>query len=148
MTIDSGLTFNQHVDYICKTSAYHIRSLRHIRKFIDTDASMSVATALVGARVDYCNSLLYGTSKRNIDKLQRLQNSLARAVTGTGASEHIKPVLKKLHWLPITARIHYKNRLTHVQSDFHPATGISGWSDTTISADKNTATLISSSIGQ
>ena len=108
VTIDSGLTFNQHVDYICKTSAYHIRSLRHIRKFIDTDAAMSVATALVGARVDYCNSLLYGTSKRNIDKLQRLQNSLARAVTGTGASEHITPVLKKLHWLPITARIHYK----------------------------------------
>ena len=97
VTIDSGLTFNQHVDYICKTSAYHIRSLRHIRKFIDTDAAMSVATALVGARVDYCNSLLYGTSKRNIDKLQRLQNSLARAVTGTGASEHITPVLKKLH---------------------------------------------------
>ena len=26
----------------------------------------------------------------------------------TGASEHITPVLKKLHWLPITVRIHYK----------------------------------------
>ena len=97
VTIDSGLTFNEHVNYICKTLAYHIRSLRHIRKFIDNDAAMSVATALVGARVDYCNSLLYGTSKRNIDKLQRLQNSLARVVTCTGASEHITPVLSELH---------------------------------------------------
>ena len=46
--------------------------------------------------------------KRNIDKLQRLQNSLARVVTCTGASKHITPVLSELHWLPITARIHYK----------------------------------------
>ena len=108
MTIDSGLTFNEHVNYICKTSAYHIRSLRHIRKFIDNDVAMSVASALVGAGVDYCNSLLYGTSKRNIDKLQHLQNSLACAVTCTGVSEHITPVLNKLHWLPIPARIQYK----------------------------------------
>ena len=43
VTIDSGLTFNEHVNYICKTSAYHIRSLRHIRNFIDNDAAMSVA---------------------------------------------------------------------------------------------------------
>ena len=62
----------------------------------------------VTARVDHCNSLFYGTSKRNIDKLQRLQNALARAVTCTGASEHITPLLSKLHWLPITAQIHYK----------------------------------------
>ena len=80
VTIDSGLTFNEHVDNICKASAYHIRSLRHIRKFIDEDAATSVATALVSARIDYCNSLLYGTSKSNIDKLQRLQNSLVRVV--------------------------------------------------------------------
>ena len=150
VTIDSGLLFNEHVGYICKTSAYHTRSLRHIRKFIDNDAAMSVATALVGARVDYCNSLLYGTSKRNIDKLQRLQNSLARAVTCTGVSEHITPVLSKLHWLPITARIHYKMALlTHkVLSTQRPAICISSCSVTTKPADKNTSTVISPNIGQ
>ena len=108
VTIDSGLTFNEHVDNICKASAYHIRSLRHIRKFIDEDAAKSVATALVSARIDYCNSLLYGTSKSNIDKLQRLQNSLARAVMCTGKFGSITPVLAALHWLPISARITYK----------------------------------------
>ena len=108
VTIDSGLTFNEHVDNICKASAYHIRSLRHIRRFIDEDAATSVATALVSARIDYCNSLLYGTSKANIDKLQRLQNSLARAVMCTGRFDSITPVLAALHWLPISARITYK----------------------------------------
>ena len=108
VTIDSGLTFNEHVDNICKASAYHIRSLRHIRKFIDEDAATSVATALVSASIHYCNSLLYGTAKSNIDKLQRLQNSLARAVMCTGKFGSITPVLAALHWLPISARITYK----------------------------------------
>ena len=108
VTIDSGLTFNEHVDNICKASAYHIRSLRHIRRFIDEDAATSVATALVSARIDYCNSLLYGTSKTNTDKLQRLQNSLDRAVMCKGRFDSITPVLASLHWLPISARITYK----------------------------------------
>ena len=93
---------------MCRTSYYQLRQLRVIRRSLTTRACTQLVHALVNSRLDYCNSLLYGTSKRNIDKLQRLQNSLARAVTGTGASEHITPVLKKLHWLPITARIHYK----------------------------------------
>jgi len=36
-----------------------------------------VASSLIGARLDYCNALLYETSAANIAKLQRLQNTLA-----------------------------------------------------------------------
>jgi len=96
------------VSNICKSSAYHIRALRHIRKSIDVNSVKSIACAMVGARIDYCNALLYGTSETNIDKLQRLQNSLARAVSGVRKYEHITPTLKKLHWLPISSRINYK----------------------------------------
>jgi len=41
---------------------------------------MSIATSIVGARLDYRNSLLYGTSECNWDRLQRVQNQLARVV--------------------------------------------------------------------
>ena len=36
------------------------------------------------------------------------QNTLARVVTNTSKFEHITPILKKLHWLPIKQRIDYK----------------------------------------
>ena len=108
VTIDCSLNFNKHVDGICRSSGYHIRALRHIRRFIDCDSAKSVACALVGARIDYCNSILHGTSQCNIDKLQRLQNSLAHAVVGSGRCEHITPILARLHWLPIKDRIQYK----------------------------------------
>src|SRR5208282_351653 len=57
---------------------------------------------------DYCNSVLYGTSKSNFQRLQRIQNSLARIVTGTKRIEHISPVLARLHWLPLITRVEYK----------------------------------------
>jgi len=30
-----------------------------------------MATAIIGARIDYCNSLLYGTTERNLNRLQK-----------------------------------------------------------------------------
>ena len=58
--------------------------------------------------VDYCNALLADISESNLDKLQRVQNTLARVVTGLRRSEHITPALKALHWLQIWARITFK----------------------------------------
>ena len=45
-------------------------------------------------------------------KLQLIHNAAARIVTGTKRREHITPILKQLHWLPIPARIEYKVLLT------------------------------------
>ena len=57
---------------------------------------------------DYCNSLYSGISQSNLNKLQRIQNSLARVITNTSEYQHITPTLKKPHWLPIKQRIDYK----------------------------------------
>ena len=62
----------------------------------------------VTSRLDYCNALLYGLPETLLQKLQRVQNAAARLVTGTRKYEHITPVLKELHWLPIKQRIEYK----------------------------------------
>ena len=43
-----------------------------------------------------------------IDPLQRVQNAAARLVAGIGTRDHITPILRSLHWLPIRLRIQYK----------------------------------------
>ena len=106
--IDNTLSFNAHVDSVCKAANYHARALRHIRKRVTTDVALTVASTMVGARLDYRNAILYGTTKSNVQKLQRVQNSIARIVTGTRRTEHITPVLARLHWLKIAERIEYK----------------------------------------
>ena len=64
--------------------------------------------AIVSSRHNYCNALLAGMSESNLDKLQYIQNTLARIVTGLRRRDHITPALKELHLLPIRARITFK----------------------------------------
>jgi len=80
VTTDNTLSFDDHVNAVCKAAHFHIRALRRIRRCVSVDDAKSVTTALVSSRLDYCNSILYGTSTSNLNKLQRVQNALARAV--------------------------------------------------------------------
>jgi len=112
VTLDQTLSFDQHVKDIVKTSNFHIKALRHVRPCLSKTVANTIACSIVTTRLDYCNSLLYGTSHSNIMKLQRVQNTLARVVTGTKRTDHISPVLRNLHWLPVAKRIDYKIALT------------------------------------
>ena len=46
--------------------------------------------------------------KYQISKLQKVQNAAARLVPKSKRSDSITPILKRLHWLPVQARIRYK----------------------------------------
>ena len=70
--------------------------------------------AFVSSRLDYCNALLIGIPGRSIQRLQYIQNSAARILMRVRKYEHITPILKNLHWLPVHFRIQYKvSLLTH-----------------------------------
>ena len=74
----------------------------------------SVSGALIQSRLDYANVLYADLSSTNFDKVQRVQNTLARVVTLTAKRDHITPTLERLHWLPIRYRVDYKlARLTY-----------------------------------
>ena len=53
-------------------------------------------------------SSLYGMADTQLQRLQSVHNAAVRLVTGTRRSEHITPVLRSLHWLPVRQRITLK----------------------------------------
>jgi len=108
VTIGSKLPLIEKVNNVCKAALYHARALHHVRKYVSEDVTKSIATSLVDARLHYCNTVFYGTSCKNIDKLQRVQNTLARVVKERTKYDHIQPLLSELRWLPIAARIRHK----------------------------------------
>ena len=63
------------------------------------------------SRLDFCNSLLAGTSVSNLARLQRVQNTLTRVVAQKPRFCHITPVLSDLHWLPVRHRISFETLL-------------------------------------
>jgi hypothetical protein len=80
VTLDSTLSFSEHVSDVIRSCNYHMRALRHIRHYMSQDVAKSVAFSIVGSRIDYCNCLLYGAGTGLVNKLQRVQNNLARIV--------------------------------------------------------------------
>ena len=73
--------------------------------------AVSVASALVSPRLDQVNSILYGAASKHINRLQRVQNVLARVVTYQRPYTSPLPstaLLQNLHWLPIEWRVHLK----------------------------------------
>ena len=62
----------------------------------------------VTSRLDYSNSLLYGTSKKEINRLQRLQNRAAKLIFNAPKYDHASPYLQELHWFPVMERIEFK----------------------------------------
>ena len=61
--------------------------------------------------MDFCNSLLFGAQKRDIVKLQSVQNAAARIIAGLKKRDHITETLRDLHWLPVEERIVFKINL-------------------------------------
>ena len=108
VTIDSEVTMNAHITEIVKSCNYHLKALRHIRPVLGREPAETIARSIILSKLDYFNSVLSGCSDLAIDRLQKVQNSLARVVTGSNWREHITPVLIDLHWLPVKYRINYK----------------------------------------
>ena len=105
---DQPLSMIQHVNSVCRVGYMHVRNIGRIRRYLTEDATKTMIHALVTSRLDYCNALLYGLPASVTNKMQRLQNTCARMITRTRRSDHITPVLIKLHWLPVRRRIEYK----------------------------------------
>ena len=72
----------------------HRLDMRRIRRFLTPSVAKTIATSLIGSKLDYCNSVLF----KEISKLQGVQNCLARVVIKSPRFCHITP-LKSLHWL-------------------------------------------------
>ena len=106
--LDSALTMNAHVNEVVRACNFHIRALRHVRPYLTDESAKTVACSIVGARLDYCNALLFGISKKNIARLQRMQNALARIVCRAPMRSSGSPLLRSLHWLPVQCRIRFK----------------------------------------
>jgi hypothetical protein len=106
--MDTKLTMVEHINTICKSSYAQLRAISQIRKFITKDAAATLIHTFVTSRLDNLNSLLIGLPNYLITKLQFVQNHAAKIVMKKKKFDHVTPLLKELHWLPIVYRIQFK----------------------------------------
>ena len=106
--LDKGLTMSAHINAVCKNASYAIYRIGKLRRYLDAENTEKLIHSFVTSRIDNCNSILYGLPDKELNKLQRIQNTAARVVTLSRKHDHITPVMVQLHWLPIRQRIVFK----------------------------------------
>ena len=108
VTLDSLLTFNEHINSVTSSCYLYIRKIKSIRHLLSKDETQTLVHAFISSRLDCNNSLYVGLTKANLKKLQKVQNTAIRLICKKRTSDHINDCFKQLHWLNIEQRIKFK----------------------------------------
>ena len=112
--LDERLTLGRHINKIIKSCNQQLRNIFFIRRYLTTTCRKMFVVNQVLSRLDYWNALFANLPNYLLRKIQMLLNRAARLVYGATLTDRVTPLLIKLHWLPIKARIMYKIcSLTH-----------------------------------
>ena len=105
---DSEMSLKQQISSIVKSGWYHLRRIWKVRHLLSCDQTTILVHAFIISRLDGNNCLLYGLSDKALQPLQKLQNAAAKLIFNARKFDHVTPILKSLHWLPVKQRILFK----------------------------------------
>ena len=118
---------NVHITNIARTCYFELRRLACIRRFLTSTATATFLSTHVLSRIDYCSSLLFGSTRDVTSHLQRIQNYAARVILRLSKSSSTTTHLKSLHWLPVNVRSTYS--ISCLCYYFHSSTAPSYFAD-------------------
>ena len=123
-----------HVTAVCKSSFFHLRNIFKIRKFLSYDTCKTLIHAFVTARIDYCNSLLYGQPKCILKRLQSVLNSAARLIH-LKARLHRRLLSRQIDAIFVALKLQLQNRTCKPGAIFsancrRDIAGVSNWFET------------------
>lgn len=102
------LKFDRQIHSVVKSSFFQLRLLSKVKSFLSFKNFEKVIYAFITSKFDYCNSLYAGISQTALSQLQLVQNAAAELLMGFHKWDHITPVLRSLHWLPVRYRVDFK----------------------------------------
>jgi hypothetical protein len=109
-----GFIFNQtlsisdHINYLKQSTFYHLRRINSIRNCVSFQCREILVHAFITSRLDFCNSLFYGSSQQQIKSINSILTSAAKSLCGVSRRAESLPILRRLHWLPVEKRILFK----------------------------------------
>ena len=107
--IDKSLNYNDHINKISSSCIYKLMMINRISYLLDRESLLLLIHSFVFNKLLYCSSVWSNTSKKNIKKLQLLQNFAARIVLGLRKYDHISDGLKTLGWLDINQKLRFND---------------------------------------
>ena len=93
-----------------RSGYYQLRQLQPIARSLSVETAKSLVQAFISSHLDYCNAILHGLPDSLMtDETPAVGTErCARLITGAPRRDHITPILRQLHWLPVRRRVDFK----------------------------------------
>ena len=108
VTLTESLHFNSFIAKKVQICSFHLKNLFHMKNSLPLNIRVILVTNLVLSNIDYCNSLLFGATDKDLKPLQRIINRAVRFIFDLKKRDHTSLFMFKLHFLPIKYRIIFK----------------------------------------
>ena len=89
---DVHMRMNVHIGKISSKAFRGLYNIRQIRKFLTVQSTKTLIHAFVSLHLDYCNALLFGLPKYQLDRLQEVQNAAGRVTFQIAKFDHISNI--------------------------------------------------------
>ena len=113
--MESQLKSKTHITKVCGTSYSTLKNIARIHSLLTPEEAKIIVQGLVISKLDYCNTLLLGTSGHQLSRLQMIQNMGCRVIRNLKKHDHVSNAMKEIHWLKVQEWIQYKVLVTMYQ---------------------------------
>ena len=99
----------QHITSLCRTTFLALRRIASIHLFLSNSSTEKLVATTIRSRLDYCSATFAGVADEQIVHIQKIQNNAVQLILKKSVCDHVTPLLKELHWLPVKYYIQYKH---------------------------------------
>ena len=135
--IDENLTFNFHIDYICKKLSKSLFCLRRAKHMLDERGLLNLYYAFFHSHLLYCTNIFSCTTQANLNKVSILQKKAIRLVKSAKYNDHTAPLFKSLKILPFE-KIIFEQRMKFMHSVYNNYAPLSFKNIWTLNANRAT----------
>ena len=87
--MDLSLKDHSHINKTVQSSYLLLKGIARICPFLTVESCRLIVNGLITSKLEYCNSLLAGTSNYQLRKLQAVQNMSCRIICALWKCDHI-----------------------------------------------------------
>ena len=80
VTFDVDLSFNMHIDELCKKASRSLNVLKRFSKILSVDNKKRIFHTFICSQFNYCQTVWHFTSKRKINMMEKIQERALRFV--------------------------------------------------------------------
>ena len=86
---------------------FKLTRVNRIKHLVDRKTLIYLINAFVFSKLFYCSTVWSSTSKKNVRKLQLVQNYACRIVAGLRKYDHVSEALKSVKWLNVRDKLFF-----------------------------------------